>query len=38
VAALTARLRHAVDLETVRLDLLGVTEDALAPVRARVTD
>jgi hypothetical protein len=31
VAAFTARLRHTVDLDTVRLDLLGVTEDAFAP-------
>jgi hypothetical protein len=47
VAAFTARLRHTVDLDTVRLDLLGVAEDAfapahvsvwLAPVRARVME
>ena len=31
VAAFTARLRHTVDLDTVRRDLLGVTETAFQP-------
>jgi MFS superfamily sulfate permease-like transporter len=31
VAAFTARLRHTVDLDALRHDLLGVTEDAFQP-------
>jgi len=31
VAAFTARLRHTVDLDALRLDLLGVTESAFQP-------
>jgi hypothetical protein len=32
VAAFTARLRHTVDLDTLRRDLVGVTQDAFQPV------
>jgi hypothetical protein len=36
VAAFTARLRHTVDLDTVRHDLLGVTESAFQPAHVSV--
>jgi hypothetical protein len=36
VAAFTARLRHTVDLDTVRNDLLGVTENAFQPAHVSV--
>ncbi len=36
VAAFTARLRHTVDLDTVRLDLLGVTDTAFQPAHVSV--
>ena len=36
VAAFTARLRHTVDLDTVRHDLLGVTETAFQPAHVSV--
>jgi hypothetical protein len=36
VAAFTARLRHTVDLDTVRHDLLGVTERAFQPTHVSV--
>jgi hypothetical protein len=36
VAAFTARLRHTVDLDTVRHDLLGVTENAFQPAHVSV--
>ena len=36
VTAFNARLRHTVDLDTVRLDLLGVTETAFQPAHVSV--
>jgi len=36
VAAFNARLRHTVDLDTVRHDLLGVTENAFQPTHVSV--
>jgi hypothetical protein len=36
VAAFNARLRHTVDLDTVQLDLLGVTESAFQPSHVSV--
>ncbi len=36
VAAFTARLRHTVDLDTLRHDLLGVTESAFQPAHVSV--
>ncbi len=36
VAAFNARLRHTVDLDTVQLDLLGVTETAFQPAHVSV--
>jgi hypothetical protein len=36
VAAFTARLRHTVDLDTVRRDLLGVTETAFQPAHVSI--
>jgi hypothetical protein len=36
VAAFNARLRHTVDLDTVRYDLLGVTETAFQPAHVSV--
>jgi divalent metal cation (Fe/Co/Zn/Cd) transporter len=36
VAAFTARLRHTVDLDTVREDLLGATESAFQPTHVSV--
>ena len=36
VAAFTARLRQTVDLDTVRYDLLGVTENAFQPTHVSV--
>ncbi len=36
VAAFNARLRHTVDLDTVQLDLLGVTENAFQPTHVSV--
>ena len=36
VAAFNARLRHTVDLDTVRYDLLGVTEHAFQPAHVSV--
>jgi hypothetical protein len=36
VTAFTARLRHTVDLEAVRHDLLGVTDDAFKPAHVSV--
>jgi MFS superfamily sulfate permease-like transporter len=36
VAAFTARLRHTVDLEAVRHDLLGVTDDVFKPAHVSV--
>jgi hypothetical protein len=36
VAAFNARLRHTVDLDTVRYDLLSVTENAFQPAHVSV--
>ena len=36
VAAFTTRLRHTVDLDTLRHDLIGVTHDAFQPAHVSV--